>query len=226
MRKSVLAPVLAMMAFSFALCLNAQQPVKAPPKSSEGKSADKEQEVKPEVKVSEPVKTDMRHGEALKLVEEVKAKLSKQAVERRFPSQKPAADPKKKEDEESDQLSGFQFSTYSSRMAFMSKTLNVEEDSEISRKWFAELASALGSLAKFKTDMERAVDDRNPAAYPKAVEGFEKVLAHTKELIANPVKLGKDELRKVKEANAKVRSKLRAEAAAEEARKRKAEKAN
>lgn len=205
MRRLIPVPVIAAAAFSAALSLSAQQPVKAPGKPSTGKSAES---------ATDFAKIDISASAAKNTLDDIKAKLAKETFEKDFPP---------KIDEKAPSLKAIQLESMALGLENISKSLDLEEDTEISRKWFVALAKELDGLSIPKRKMESAVENRKKDLYLKALEQYEAQMKSCKEHLEKPLKLSKDELRRIKEENAKRRIRARNEAAAE-ARKRKTEK--
>lgn len=173
-------------------------------------SADVQQQppAMPPVKPLDVAKTDLPEGEALKAVEEIRIKVLKDKLP---PLQARQGD----EDSKEDALKAIKIKSFSVRIAFISKTLNVEEDTRISRKWFSELSGTLDLLSKVKEELEIAVDNKDKKAYSDYSERYLKGQKYFKDLLEKPVKLTDADMKRIREENEKIRRKIQAERMAE-----------
>jgi hypothetical protein len=138
-------------------------------------------------------------GEAMKAVDETKEKLFKDKPDSEFP---PQLHEKNGACWGSGDIMG-----QAARLSSIAGSLNVEEDSGCSRKWFASLSSTLFALARVKLDMEGATGDGNKDEYLKQRGYYEQGVEYYVKLANNPQKLSKDEMKKVAQKNKLLRKK-------------------
>jgi hypothetical protein len=162
-------------------------------------------------KVDTISKIDLQDGEAMKTLGEIKAKLAKAKIE--IPM--PAKPHDSTDDADKNEPTGLTLNSYAIRMGVVAKSLNVEEDTRYSRKWFIELYQTIALMAKIKLASELAIENKDGKQYAECAERFENGLKFFKNLSEKPIKLTDADMKRIKEENEKVRRKVMEERALE-----------
>ena len=101
-----------------------------------------------------------------------------------------------------------QVSDFKTKLEIMVRNPDLEEASSCSKKWFVDLIKASGEIETDMAHFELSIMNSNQQQYTAIVPDLEKKISALRTLLSNPVKLTRDQLATIKEANEKRREKF------------------